>query len=489
MNQILSWNPTIHANCDNLDTMVGKDICVGPPGGEWDVTTTNFTTSWNVTFVLPTTSFTTIPAQTGAPNYTTSWFVTTSTLSKYTETATVAASSVISAYNNLLKYCPLTFSDVMSGWDITSLPDDCYDGLVKYCQPSANATMPVSTRFPATCSPAYYDATSTSVVATSTRVALPTQSGIAKNCDAYYMVKGNDTCASIVKTFGNFTLTQFYTWNPAIGTDCKHLDVDDDVCVGVPGASTPTSSGATSTATSTTPSPLMPDTVADCTKYYYVVDEDTCESIEKAHNITAAQFSEWNPYVSNGTDCQHLWLHEYICVDASDFSRSTATTTVATSTQTSTSTSSAPSPLMPSTVADCTKYYYVVSDDTCESIEAAWDITASQFSTWNPYVMNGTDCQHLWLDNYVCVDAPDQRATTTTSATTTTQTASSTTPSPLIPSTDANCAKYHYVVENEDCESVESDYGITAAQFNAWNPYVGSDCAGLWLHYYVCVGV
>lgn len=68
-----------------------------------------------------------------------------------------------------------------------------------------------------------------------------------------------------------------------------HTVLDDAVCVGVPGSSTPTSSGATSTATGTTPSPLMPNTVADCTKYYYVVDQDTCQSIEKAYNITAAQ--------------------------------------------------------------------------------------------------------------------------------------------------------------------------------------------------------
>ena len=132
---------------------------------------------------------------------------------------------------------------------------------------------------------------------------------IALPGDAFYVVKMNDTCASIVKSFGNFTLTQFYTWNPAIGTDCKHLDVgkeftrysspwlrsrtdtliEDAVCIGVPGASTPTSSGATSTATGTTPSPLMPSTVAYCTKYYYVADGDTCESIEAAYDITKAQ--------------------------------------------------------------------------------------------------------------------------------------------------------------------------------------------------------
>ncbi|KAL4962768.1 uncharacterized protein BDV14DRAFT_210410 [Aspergillus stella-maris] len=380
LNQLLSWNPTIHTNCDNLDTMIGKEICVGPPGqSEWDVTTTNFTTSWNV------------------------WFVTTSTISNYTQTATASPSAVVSSYNDLKKYCPITFNDAMSGWDITSLPDDCYDGLLEYCKPSINATMPTSTQFPASCSPAYYEVTSSSAVVTPTKSAAPTQSGIAKNCDAYYVVKTNDTCASIVKEFGNFTLTQFYTWNPATGTSCKHLDVDDAVCIGIPGASTPTptSSGATSTATNPTPSPLMPSTVTDCTKYYYVVDGDTCESIEAAHDITAAQFSKWNPYVSNGSDCQHLWLDTYVCIGAPDSSSTTATISASTTTTHATSTSSVPSPIMPSTVADCTKYYYVVADDTCESIEAAYGITADQFNAWNPYV--GTSCTGLWLHYYVCV--------------------------------------------------------------------------------------
>jgi hypothetical protein len=33
----------------------------------------------------------------------------------------------------------------------------------------------------------------------------------------------------------------------------------------------------------------MPSTAADCTKYYYVVENDSCESIETAHDIIAAE--------------------------------------------------------------------------------------------------------------------------------------------------------------------------------------------------------
>ncbi|CAL8580056.1 hypothetical protein XPA_005790 [Xanthoria parietina] len=30
--QLISWNPTIHITCDNLNSMVGRAICISPPG-------------------------------------------------------------------------------------------------------------------------------------------------------------------------------------------------------------------------------------------------------------------------------------------------------------------------------------------------------------------------------------------------------------------------------------------------------------------------
>lgn len=100
----------------------------------------------------------------------------------YTQTVTASSSAVVSSYNGLKSYCPTTFNHAMYGWDITSLPDDGYDQLLKYCEPSMNATMPTSTQFPASCLPAYYGATSSSAVVTPTKSAAPTQSGIASNC-------------------------------------------------------------------------------------------------------------------------------------------------------------------------------------------------------------------------------------------------------------------------------------------------------------------
>jgi hypothetical protein len=42
----------------------------------------------------------------------------------------------------------------------------------------------------------------------------PTQPGLISTCDAYHFVELGETCSGIVSEFGNFTLSQFYDWNP-----------------------------------------------------------------------------------------------------------------------------------------------------------------------------------------------------------------------------------------------------------------------------------
>lgn len=42
----------------------------------------------------------------------------------------------------------------------------------------------------------------------------PTQSGLISTCDAYHFVESGEYCSGIVSKFGNFTLSQFYDWNP-----------------------------------------------------------------------------------------------------------------------------------------------------------------------------------------------------------------------------------------------------------------------------------
>ena len=73
----------------------------------------------------------------------------------------------------------------------------------------------------------------TSVSATGTAVSTPTpfQTGMVAGCTQFHLVVANDTCSSIASAAG-ISLSDFYTWNPAVGSSCASLDVADNVCVG-----------------------------------------------------------------------------------------------------------------------------------------------------------------------------------------------------------------------------------------------------------------
>jgi hypothetical protein len=74
----------------------------------------------------------------------------------------------------------------------------------------------------------------TSASATGTAVSTPTpcQTGMAAGCTQFHLVVANDTCSSIASAVG-ITLSDLYTWNPAVGNSCASLDVAENVCVGV----------------------------------------------------------------------------------------------------------------------------------------------------------------------------------------------------------------------------------------------------------------
>src|SRR4051794_25928636 len=52
-----------------------------------------------------------------------------------------------------------------------------------------------------------------------------------------------------------------------------------------------------------------------------------------------------------------------------------------------------------------------------------------------------------------------------------------------------NCNKFHLVSSGDDCGTIASKYGISRADFLAWNSGVGAGCGSLWLDYYVCVSI
>ncbi|KAL3429421.1 hypothetical protein BDV09DRAFT_202996 [Aspergillus tetrazonus] len=151
-----------------------------------------------------------------------------------------------------------------------------------------------------------------------------------------------------------------------------------------------------------------------------------------------------------------------------------------------------PTPFEPGMVGGCTAFHLVTSGDNCAAIAADAEIALTDLETWNPSV--SADCTGLWLSYYVCIGASSSLSTIPTPTTTLTITITSigngvTTPTPYQPGMVGDCVAFHLVISGDGCTAIASRAGITLADFYTWKPTVGSDCAGLWLGYYVCVGL
>ncbi|POR34341.1 LysM domain-containing protein, partial [Tolypocladium paradoxum] len=123
----------------------------------------------------------------------------------------------------------------------------------------------------------------------------PTQPNIVSNCNAFFLVKRDDTCAG------------FQQWNPAAGSNCGGLWADAYACVSIIGnVPTKPSNGIT------TPTPTQPDIAGDCNKFYLVKLGDYCAAIASANGITLDDFLQWNPKA--GRNCAGLWANAHACV-------------------------------------------------------------------------------------------------------------------------------------------------------------------------------
>ncbi|EAW07285.1 LysM domain protein [Aspergillus clavatus NRRL 1] len=134
----------------------------------------------------------------------------------------------------------------------------------------------------------------------------PIQGGLAENCDAFYKVQNGDSCWSIVNSYGNFTLEEFYSWNPSIGRSCERLYPDYFVCVGTADEPKP---APTPTAH---PKPEQPGIPPECSKFHKVVAGDSCWAIANQYGISLEQFYKWN--TSLQPSCRSLLPDYYVCV-------------------------------------------------------------------------------------------------------------------------------------------------------------------------------
>ncbi|KFY47397.1 hypothetical protein V495_01947 [Pseudogymnoascus sp. VKM F-4514 (FW-929)] len=215
---------------------------------------------------------------------------------------------------------------------------------------------------------------------------------------------------------------------------------------------------------------------------------DTCATFVLGWGLTVDQFQKLNP----DAQCPNLDITKNYCVIGTVTAPGTTTTTSApttpptTTTQGTSTTTSAeptgPSPTMPGIAENCDKFHKIASGDQCDVIETLYGISDNQFKEWNSEI--SADCSNLWLDYYVCVHVA---GATTTSPGEPEPTSGG--PSPQMPGLDANCDNFHKIASGDQCDVIETKYGISDNQFKSWNSEINAECSNLWLDYYVCVHV
>ncbi|PIL32555.1 hypothetical protein GSI_05258 [Ganoderma sinense ZZ0214-1] len=542
--QLLAWNPQLNSYCTNIDTQVGKGICVGPPGGGYQPSMTVSPLSGSPTaLAIPTGPIAPgsvrslcgmwyeavpgaqIPAHrrilqifqitndtfyTLNPNvnsdcsnllagfeYCVAVFGNATTISSLVVTTTGASIISIIAGDFPVGTGTVTGTGNMTVTPVTgSLPtvftptptpeptiapgtigeDTC---LQYYSAQPGDTCLGIETIFtlrdeefrtwnpeidancanlqvglaycvfgpyvaytaPTTLPPTSTAPTTTTTPTTTTSLPAPTNIAngtITTGCTDYYTIQSGDTCTTIDTNF-SIALTDFLAWNPEVNSQCTNIVLGLAYCVSGPPPTT---------------SPIAPGTITTgCSTYYTVQSGDTCAVMETQFDVTFDQIRQWNPEIDS--NCANIQPGFGYCVAGPAAGTGTIT---------------------PS--QGCTAYYTVQSGDSCGVIDAQFNITLTQFLTWNPEI--NSQCSNILAGIQYCVAGPSGGSTTTT-----TSAAAPTGSGTITPG--QGCKQYYTVVSGDNCSVIESKFSITLTQFTTWNPEINSQCTNLELGVQYCV--
>lgn len=60
-------------------------------------------------------------------------------------------------------------------------------------------------------------------------------------------------------------------------------------------------------------------------------------------------------------------------------------------------------------------------------------------------------------------------------------------PTQTVAGTTKNCCTWYTVQSGDTCDKIDAQFGISLAQFRAWNTYVNAGCTNIWAGYAYCV--
>lgn len=326
-------------------------------------------------------------------------------------------------------------------------------------------------------------------------------------------VKQNDTCTAIAQA-NNVTVPQLKAWNLVINAGCNNINNlnGSEICINAPGTpyNAPTGSTTLAPITPTTVAPAPTD-VADgtnpkCGQYYHVEQGDYCNLIVIKFGISLDDFIFLNPAINS--NCTNLFAEESYCVapvgDINTYSGRPGYTSAAVTAITGTQVYSAlptatyvPAPfnnsrnLAEGTRSDCVSYFdgdnyqslqalnITTYNSVCDFVADLYLVTAVDLAFWNPSLGNSSlpNCTFQAGLSYCARwsgdTRPDQQVPIVEL--------------PLRNGTAPNCTQYYDAVAPDTCQTILDENQLTIAQFFAYNPAVGSDCANLWLDYRYCV--
>jgi hypothetical protein len=215
---------------------------------------------------------------------------------------------------------------------------------------------------------------------------------MVSNCNKFHFVAKDVSCGQVI-SYQKITLEDFAKWNPTVLSDCSGMWAEVNVCVGVIGGATPTSTKAPVSSTTSagngvaTPQPTQPGMVANCNKFHYIDSGVVCSQVTSYNKISLDDFVKWNPSV--GSDCRGMQAGVNVCVGV--IGGTTTTTAKPTTTTSAGNGVATPQPTQPGMVTNCNKFHYVGSGVVCSQITSYNKISLADFVKWNPSV--GSDCK------------------------------------------------------------------------------------------------
>ncbi|KAI0398850.1 hypothetical protein F4802DRAFT_613319 [Xylaria palmicola] len=352
--------------------------------------------------------------------------------------------------------------------------------------------------------PGYVAPTSTSLSVSPTTatspVAIPTDiaNGTTTNCGSYYQAVPGDYCNLLLIRYG-LSLGDFLVLNPEVNENCTNLFAYESYCIlpvgdignypGAPGSNsasltgTPTAFASLPTATYIPPlfggynRTYANQTRQDCQYYADGADltvevngtfyDNTCQLAAVTYGISLENLAMWNPSLgdTSAVDCAFdtsLWYCLGFGGNDEDSDGGTTETT----------------PIADGTTSECDEYIEATSWDNCTTLLTGTDVTLAEFYALNPEV--GADCSKFVGNYRYCLVGTPAPPSTTTSAVP---------PGPTQSGQPADCNAWYIAKEGDSCTVVEDLFGISSAQFHAWNPAVSDDCSsGFWADEAYCVG-